>query len=75
VLKATGDGLSRPMRDLHVSPPAAAPMLLGLAGDAPPACQLADISVGAGYLGCVAVLTPDPVAVQTLTARDLLARA
>ncbi len=75
VLKATGEGLSRPMRDLRVSPPAAAPMLLGLAGDAPPACRMTDISVGEGYRGCVAVLTADPVAVRTLDASELLARA
>ncbi len=32
VLKATGEGLSRPMTDLHVTPPGSAPALLGLAG-------------------------------------------
>jgi 4'-phosphopantetheinyl transferase len=75
VLKATGEGLSRPMRDLHVSPPSAAPVLLGLAGGAPPPCQLADITAADGYRGCVAVLTADPVAVRTLDASELLARA
>ena len=35
VLKATGEGLSRPMTDLQVTPPASAPVLLGL-GSGPP---------------------------------------
>ncbi len=74
VLKATGEGLSRPMTDLHVTQPGSAPMLLGLCGGPPPACQLADISVGDGYQGCVAVLTADPVAVSTLDASELLGR-
>jgi 4'-phosphopantetheinyl transferase len=74
VLKATGEGLSRPMTDLHVTPPGSAPALLGLSRGQPSACQLADISVGDGYRACVAVLTADPIAVSTLDASDLLAR-
>lgn len=80
VLKATGEGLSRPMTDLHVTPPGSAPVLLGLGGPLglgsgpPPACQLADVSVGDGYRGCVAVLTAAPVTFSTLDASELLAR-
>ncbi len=73
VLKATGEGLARPMADLHVAPPRSAPALLRLGGGTPPACQLADISVGDGYHACVAVLTADPVAVAVLDAGELLA--
>jgi 4'-phosphopantetheinyl transferase len=81
VLKATGEGLSRPMSDVHVAPPSSAPALLGLGGGPlgrgsgqPPACQLADLSVGDGNRACVAVLTADPVTVSILDASALLAR-
>jgi len=63
VLKATGEGLSRPMTDLRVTPPGSAPALLRLGGGTAPACHLADISVGDGYQAAVAVLTADPVVV------------
>ena len=72
VLKATGDGLARPMTDLHVTPPGSAPALLGLCNGAPPACYLADISVADGYQGCVAVLTADPVIVTTIDGSEVL---
>jgi 4'-phosphopantetheinyl transferase len=72
VLKATGEGLSRPMTDLHVTRPGSAPALLRL-GDSPaPACQMADISAGDGYQACVAVLTTDAVKVATLDASQVL---
>jgi 4'-phosphopantetheinyl transferase len=74
VLKATGEGLSRPMTDLQVTAPASAPVLLGLGSGQPPACQLADISVGDGYRACVAVLVADPVTVSILDAREVIAR-
>ena len=74
VLKATGEGLSRPMSSLQVTPPSSAPALLGLDSGPPPACRLADISVGDGYRACVAVLTADPVTVSILDASELLAR-
>ena len=88
MLKATGEGLSRPMADLHITPPGSAPVLLGLGSGPlglgsgplgpgsglPPACQLADLSVGDGYRACVAVLTEAPVTVSTLDASELLAR-
>jgi 4'-phosphopantetheinyl transferase len=72
VLKATGEGLARPMTDLQVSPPGSAPVLLRFGSGAPPACQLADISVGDGYRACVAVLTADAVTVATLDAGQVL---
>lgn len=73
VLKATGEGLHRPMTDLEVAPPGSAPVLLRLGDGAPPACQMSDISVGNGYQACVAVLAAEPVAISTLTAGELLA--
>jgi 4'-phosphopantetheinyl transferase len=79
VLKATGEGLSRPMTDLRITRPGSAPALLGLADplgrtSGPPLpCQLADVFAGDGYRACVAVLTADPVNVRTLDAGELLA--
>jgi 4'-phosphopantetheinyl transferase len=73
VLKATGEGLARPMTDLRVTPPGSAPALLGLGDGAPPDCRMQDISVGDGYQACVAVLTAHPVAVTVLDARQMLA--
>lgn len=74
VLKATGEGLSRPMTDLQVTPPASAPVLLGFGNGQPRACQMADLSVGDGYRACVAVLAAGPVTVSTFDASELLAR-
>jgi 4'-phosphopantetheinyl transferase len=74
VLKATGEGLSRPMSDLEVTSSASAPVLLGLGSGQLPACQLADISVGDDYRACVAVLTAEPVTVSILDAGNVLAR-
>jgi len=65
VLKATGEGLARPMTDLQVTPPGSAPVLLYLGSDAAPACRMADIPAGEGYQACVAVLTARPVAFGT----------
>jgi len=73
VLKATGEGLNRPMTDLEVTPPRSAPVLLRLGAGAPPACQMSDISVGNGYQACVAVLAADAVTISTLHASELLA--
>jgi 4'-phosphopantetheinyl transferase len=73
VLKATGEGLARPMRDVYITSPDSAPALLGLGSGQPPACQMADISVGDGYRACVAVLTSDAVSVCSVDASELLA--
>ncbi|HEY2505330.1 MAG TPA: 4'-phosphopantetheinyl transferase superfamily protein [Streptosporangiaceae bacterium] len=71
VLKATGEGLRRPLTEVHVSPPRAAPRLLALAGSQP-ACQLADLPIGPGYQGAVAVLTDMQVECVTTDAGALL---
>jgi 4'-phosphopantetheinyl transferase len=72
VLKATGEGLNRPMTDLDVTPPGSAPVLLRLGAGAPPPCQMSDISVGNGYQASVAVLATGPVTISTLHASELL---
>jgi 4'-phosphopantetheinyl transferase len=72
VLKATGEGLRRPMTDLTVSAPADPPALTTLAGRAPPPCQLADIPAGAGYRAAAAVLTAGQVEFSVTDAAQLL---
>jgi len=57
VLKATGEGLRRPMTDLVVTPPHSAPVLLALGpASSPPLCRMTDVPAGDGYVGAVAVL-------------------
>lgn len=56
VLKATGDGLTRPMAEVTVTAPGLPPRLLGLAGR-PPAAAMADCAPRPGYVGAVTVLT------------------
>jgi 4'-phosphopantetheinyl transferase len=73
VLKATGEGLRRPMTDVTVSPPSAAPELIALAGGPPPPCRLADVAAPAGYLAAAAVLTAEPVVFAVIDAVALLA--
>jgi 4'-phosphopantetheinyl transferase len=73
VLKATGDGLLRPMTELSITPPRSAPVLLALGSDSAPACQMADIPAGDGYRAAVAVLTAWPVTFSTHEASTLLA--
>lgn len=53
VLKATGEGLMRPLTEIVVAEPAAAPAVLS--GPAP--AQLIDIGPRSGYVGAVCVLT------------------
>src|SRR5262249_46974557 len=65
VLKATGDGLRRPMTDLSMAPPRSPPGLLALGSDAAPACRMADISAGDGYHAAVAALTGDLLSFST----------
>jgi 4'-phosphopantetheinyl transferase len=72
VLKATGEGLRRPMTDLSMTPPGNPPVLLALGSDAAPACRMADISAGDDYHAAVAVLTERPVAFSVIDASTLL---
>ena len=74
VLKATGHGLAVPPTALTVSAAGRPPALLGwdprAAGvPAPGPVVLADLDLGTGYAGCVAVLATGPLTVQVSTER------
>jgi 4'-phosphopantetheinyl transferase len=72
VLKATGDGLRRPMNTIAVTPPPDAPALLALGDSLPPACQMADVAAGPGYAAAVAVLADSPLTFREIGAGPLL---
>ena len=71
LLKATGDGLRRPMPDVQVTPPGASPALVSLNGRPDVACRMSDLHV-AGYAGAVAVLTNQNVQFDLSDAKWLL---
>ncbi len=73
VLKATGEGLRRPMADLAVTPPDAAPRLLTLAGGPPPDFQLTDLAAAPGYRAAAAVLGKGLISFTVNDASGLLA--
>jgi 4'-phosphopantetheinyl transferase len=54
LLKATGDGLTVPLEDLVVSAPERPPRV-----ESGPGARLADLDLGDGYAGCLAVLGSD----------------
>lgn len=72
ILKATGEGLRRPMTEVVVAPPGAEPELLPLMGAPPRPCRMADVSPNDGYAGAVAVLTADPIQFIVVDATGLL---
>ena len=72
VVKATGDGLSVPLRDVLVSAPDAAPALHAYPGREVHAWMY-DLAPGAGYAGALAVLTGTPVEVRERSGAALLA--
>lgn len=74
LLKASGEGLRIPMTDLLMTPPGRAPSLIARAGASPPPCQMADLPIGDGYAGAVAVLANEPVAFAFLDGSSLLSR-
>ena len=59
MLKATGHGMSVSPEDVEISGPADEPRLIAWRADDEPAAavQLVDLRLGAGYVGCVAVLS------------------
>ena len=73
VVKATGDGLTVPLPQVLVTPPAAVPELITYAGRTLVA-QVRDLAPGAGYSGALAVLTPQPIEVREWSASKLLAQ-
>lgn len=71
VVKATGDGLCTPLRAVRVSPAREPARLLSYRGGPVP-CALADLDVGSGYAGAVAVLTDRPLRVRIRDGAALL---
>jgi 4'-phosphopantetheinyl transferase len=63
VVKATGHGITVPLRRVLVSAAAQPPALRDYLGRPMPAA-MTDLNPGDGYVGCVAVLTTGPVVVE-----------
>lgn len=61
VLKATGAGLSVPMRGVVVTPPVEPPRLLDYPGTPRLPAQMLDLALAPGYAGAVTVLSDQPV--------------
>jgi 4'-phosphopantetheinyl transferase len=73
VLKATGIGLSLPMTDVVVTPPADAARVIAYAGSARFAGQMFELSFDARYACAVTVLTDSPIVFRVHCAEGLLA--
>jgi 4'-phosphopantetheinyl transferase len=75
ILKATGHGMSVSPEDVEVSRPADEPRLIAWSADGEPTppVQLVDLGLGAGYVGCVAVLSHRAPLVRLTDGSDLLA--
>jgi 4'-phosphopantetheinyl transferase len=71
-LKATGDGLLRPMADVRITPPGSPPAVLHVGRDAAPPTQMFDLRLMDGYVGAVAVLTPLPLRYRARDAARLV---
>ncbi len=72
LVKATGDGVTVPLREVVVTPPGTPPRLLGYPRQGELAAQLRDLSPDLGYVGALAVLGPGPVVVRERSAEELL---
>ncbi|MGH3682208.1 MAG: 4'-phosphopantetheinyl transferase family protein, partial [Natronosporangium sp.] len=75
VVKATGDGLRMPLREVVVTGPDQPPRLLRYGDRAELPVCLADLAAGDGYAAAVAVLGTGPLRVRGRDATDLLTRA
>ena len=64
VLKATGEGLTTPLREVVVAPPSAGAALVRHGSRPDLSCQLTDMTLGDGYAGAVAILTATEVTVR-----------
>jgi 4'-phosphopantetheinyl transferase len=73
VVKATGEGLTVPLRDVHVSSPLEPARLLSWSGRPSQACTLLDLDLPADLVGSLAVLTAAPVSVSIRPTRLLAA--
>ena len=72
LVKATGDGVTVPLREVVVSPPGTPPRVLGYPRQGGLAAQLRDLDPELGYVGALAVLSPRPVVVRERSGEDLL---
>jgi 4'-phosphopantetheinyl transferase len=72
VLKATGAGLTVPMRTVVVTRPARPARLLRYPGDPAPAAQMIDSAPAPGYEGAATVLGAEPIAFRTRDGDGLL---
>jgi 4'-phosphopantetheinyl transferase len=72
LVKATGDGVTVPLRQVVVSPPGTPPRVLGYPRQGGLAAQLRDLGPEPGYVGALAVLSPRPVAVRERSGEQLL---
>ena len=72
LVKATGDGVTVPLREVLVTPPGTPPALLGYPGRDGLAAHLRDLSPDLRYVGALAVLSPRPVVVQERSGEQLL---
>ncbi len=71
VVKATGDGILVPLREVVTSPVGVPPHLISYRGRAIEA-TLVDLGLGPDFVGAVTVLTDEPVAVAVTPAAALL---
>jgi len=71
VLKATGQGIEKDLREVEVTPSAQHPSLLTIAGARTPWSSMAALSID-GYAGAVAVLATDPVSFNVIDADHTL---
>lgn len=72
VVKATGDGLRMPLRQVLVGDPAGPARLVGYGGAALPGC-LRDLPLEPGYAGAVAVLAEGSLEVEISRGEEVLA--
>jgi 4'-phosphopantetheinyl transferase len=72
LVKATGDGVTVPLRQVVVSPPGTPPRVLGYPRPGGLAAQLRDLGPEPGYVGALAVLSPRPVTVRERSGEQLL---
>jgi 4'-phosphopantetheinyl transferase len=72
-VKATGDGLRVPVRDVVVTDPDRPPALLRYPGRPAIDSRMYDLTPGDGYAAALTILTGAPVAVRECDAAELLA--
>jgi 4'-phosphopantetheinyl transferase len=72
-LKATGEGLSRPIQDVVVTAPGSPPAVLSVGHKHAPPSQMFDVRAGANYAGAAVVLTSRLLRCRTRDGTGLLA--